>query len=61
LIAVFPVLLNSSFTPPKIYISDQSNITPRLIYPTKERRISAIPIIIQGISQIQIFPVRKSF
>jgi hypothetical protein len=60
-IAVLPLLLNSSFTPPNIYISAPSKITPRLIYPTNERRVSATLIMIQGILSNPMFPVRKSF
>jgi len=61
LIAVFPVLLNSSFTPPKIYISAQRSITPKLIYPTNDRRVLATLIIMQGSFPNEIFPVRRSF
>jgi hypothetical protein len=60
LIAVFPVLLNSSLIQPNTYISAQTRITPRLIYPTNERRVSAIPMMIQGISPNEILPVRRS-
>jgi hypothetical protein len=61
LIAVFPLLLNSSFTPQRVYINAPSRITPRLMYPTNERRVSATLIIIQGISVNAILPVRRSF
>lgn len=58
LMAVFPVLLNSSLTPQNTYISAQSSITPKLIYPTKERRVSATLMMIQGSLSKEIFPVR---
>ncbi len=61
LIADFPVLLNSSLTPPKIYISAQRSITPRLIYQTNERRVSATLMIMQGILSNEMFPVRILF
>ncbi len=61
LIAVFPVLLNSSLTPQNTYISAQRSITPKLIYPTKDRRVSATLIIIQGSLSKEILPVRILF
>jgi len=36
-------------------------ITPRLIYPTKDKRVSAILMIMQGILVKEILPVRISF
>jgi|GEM_PF-3136093 len=58
LIAVLPVSFAPSLTPPKIYIRAHNNITPKLIYPTNERRVLAMLIIIHGISLNEIFPVR---
>lgn len=58
-IASFHLLFISSLTPPNTYISAPMSMTPRLIYPTKERRLLVIATITPGISLKAIFPWRS--
>jgi hypothetical protein len=61
LIASFPLLLNSSFTPPKTYISAQIRIMMRLMYPTRASALLVILIMMHGISSKWRFHVRRLF